>query len=69
MKRRRSSTNQARARQWAERLSKHVEEIVALHPDADPDNIRHALILLQQPPIDRLQRSLIRGRATTIFRK
>jgi hypothetical protein len=27
------------------------------------------LILLEQPPLDRLQRSLIRGRATAIFRK
>jgi hypothetical protein len=69
MKRRRSSTNQARAQRWAERLSKHVEEIVASHPDADRDNIRHTLILLQQPPLDRLQRSLIRGRATAIFRQ
>jgi hypothetical protein len=46
-----------------------VRKIVATHPHADPDNVRHTLILLEQPPLERLQRSLIRGRATAIFRK
>jgi len=43
-----------------------VEKIIAAHPDADRDNVRHTLILLEQPPLERLRRSLIRGRATAI---
>ena len=57
-------SNDAQARRWARRLSARVEKILAAHPHADPDNIRHTLILLEQPPLERLQRSLIRGRAT-----
>ena len=59
----------AKARRWAQRLSRRVEEIIAVHPTSDRDNVRHTLILLEQPPLERLQRSLIRGRATAIFRK
>jgi hypothetical protein len=58
-----------KARHWAERLSARVKEIIKHHPEADPDNVRHTLILLEKPPLERLQRSLIRGRATSIFRK
>ena len=54
---------------WARRLSVRVEKILAAHPAADRDNVRHTLILLEQPPLERLQKSLIRGRATAIFRK
>jgi hypothetical protein len=61
--------NAAKAQRWAQRLSKRVEEIVASHPNADRENIRHTLILLETPLLERLQRSLIRGRATAIFRK
>jgi hypothetical protein len=46
-----------------------VGKVLAAHPHANPDNVRHTLILLEQPPLERLQRSLIRGRATAIFRK
>jgi hypothetical protein len=67
MKRRASSRN-ASAR-WARRLSARVERVLALHPEADRDNVRHTLILLELPPLERLQRSLIRGRATAILRK
>jgi hypothetical protein len=69
MKRRVQLSNSIKARRWARRLSMRVKEIVAAHPDADPDNVRHTLILLEQPPLERLQRSLIRGRATAILRK
>jgi hypothetical protein len=69
MKRQGQLNNAVKARRWAQRLSKRVEQIVASHPGADRDNIRHTLILLEQPPLERLQRSLIRGRATAIFRK
>ena len=69
MKQRAQSQNAAQAGRWARRLSTRVEKILGVHPDADPDNVRHTLILLEQPPLERLQRSLIRGRATAIFRK
>jgi hypothetical protein len=69
MKQSASSAAAKRARRWALRLSARVEKILATHPDADRDNVRHTLILLEQPPLERLQRSLIRGRATAIFRK
>jgi hypothetical protein len=69
MKQRTQSDNTAKARRWAVRLSSRVAKVLATHPHADPDNVRHTLILLEQPPLERLQRSLIRGRATAIFRK
>jgi hypothetical protein len=59
----RAQSNQAAAVRWARRLSARDEKVVALHRD----NVRHTLILLEQPPLERLQRSLIRGRATAIF--
>jgi hypothetical protein len=68
MKQRARSKNDASARRWARRLAAQVQDILAAHPSADPDNVRHTLILLEQPPLERLQRSLIRGRATAIFR-
>ena len=59
----------AKALRWARRLDVRVGLVLAEHPKADPDNVRHTLILLEQPPWVRLHRSLIRGRATAIFRK
>jgi hypothetical protein len=59
----------ASARRWARQLCARVEKVLAAHPTADRDNVRHTLILLELPPLERLQRSLIRGRATAIFRK
>lgn len=69
MKQRVESKKIAQAKRWAVRLSARVQKVLAAHPKADPDNVRHTLILLEQPPLERLQRSLIRGRATAIFRK
>jgi hypothetical protein len=69
MKNRAQPIHAAQAGRWARRLSARVGKILAAHPHADPDNVRHTLILLEQPPLERLQRSLIRGRATAIFRK
>jgi hypothetical protein len=65
---RRAPSKTAAAR-WARRLNVRVERVLALHPEADRDNVRHTLILLEQPPLERLQRSLIRGRATAILQK
>jgi hypothetical protein len=69
MKQRAQISNPAKAKGWARRLTMRVGKVLAAHPQADPDNVRHTLILLEQPPLERLQRSLIRGRATAILRK
>ena len=69
MKRRGESRKAIQARRWAARLTARVQRVLAAHPNADPDNVRHTLILLELPPLERLQRSLIRGRAAAIFRK
>ena len=58
-----SSRQEENAQEWSRRLAEKVEAVLAVRPDADADNVRHTLILLQLPPIERLQRSLIRGRA------
>jgi len=50
------------ARRWAKRLMNSVNAVLAIRPEADPDNVRHTFILLEQPPMERLRRSLIRGR-------
>jgi hypothetical protein len=42
-------------------LLKKVDAICAKHKKADRDNIRHTLILLQEQPIVRLRRALMRG--------
>lgn len=69
MKPRAQSDNAVKAQRWVRRLYVRVRKVLMAHPQADPDNVRHTLILLEQPPLERLQRSLIRGRATAIFRK
>ncbi len=69
MRRRPSALSPEQARRWALRLTARVEQVLAAHPEADRDNVRHTLILLEQPPLERLQRSLIRGRATALRRK
>ena len=69
MKQRAPISHPAQAQRWARRLTLRVGKVLAAHPHADPDNVRHTLILLEQPPLERLQRSLIRGRTAAFFRK
>ena len=57
------SSRERKARQWAERLMESVRAVLAIRPEADPDNVRHTLILLGMPPEERLARSLLRGGA------
>jgi hypothetical protein len=61
--------NAVQANRWARRVDARVGKVLAAHPEADPDNVHHTLIPLDQPPLERLQRSLTRGGATAIFRK
>jgi hypothetical protein len=58
-----SDLKERRAIRWAQRLSAKVQAVLEAHPGADPDNVRHTLILLEKPPLERLQLSLLRGRA------
>ena len=51
---------------WARRLWEEVESVRDRAPAVDPDNVRHTLILLQEPPIERLRRSLRRGRTRAV---
>jgi hypothetical protein len=50
-------------------LLKKVDAICAKHKKADRDNIRHTLILLQEQPLERLMRALIRGRQFNLQRQ
>jgi transcriptional regulator with XRE-family HTH domain len=43
------------------RLLKRAERVRRHEPGLDPENIRHVLLLLEDRPIDRLRRSLIRA--------
>ena len=45
-----------------------VDEITRHHGEVDRDNIRHTLILLQEKPVQRLRRALLRARRIDIQR-
>lgn len=62
--RKRPTARVASAQRWGRRLAKSVANVLKKYPKGDPDNVRHTLILLELPPIERLQRSLLRGRAS-----
>lgn len=59
----------AAAIEWGKALAREVKKVLEKHPEADPDNVRHTLILLQLPPEERLRRGLIRGRAAAFYRR
>ena len=63
MNSRSNQTRERKARRWSVCLMDSVRAVLAAHPEADPDNVRHTLILLQHPPLERLRKSLTRGRA------
>lgn len=58
-----SDSRDRQAARWAQGLMETVRAVQAVRPEADPDNVRHTLILLQLPPLERLKKSLMRGRA------
>ena len=59
----------AAARRWAKKLAAEVEAVMSRYPDADPEIVRLTLISLQLSPLERLNRSLRRGRGFAAFRK
>jgi hypothetical protein len=52
-----------------QKLAGDVAAVMKRHPDADPEDVRLTLISLQSPPLERLNRSLRRGRGFAAFRK
>jgi transcriptional regulator with XRE-family HTH domain len=44
-----------------------TDKIIADHPELDRENVRHTLLLLQEEPVERLRRGLIRGQKINIF--
>ena len=61
------SPDRSAAELLAARLA-DARAIAAAHPKSAFENIWHTLALLNLPPIDRLNRSLLRGRAITVHR-
>ncbi|MFH1024184.1 MAG: hypothetical protein V1809_12460 [Planctomycetota bacterium] len=47
----------------ATRVRAEVDRIARWHPDVDRDTLRHTLVLLEEPPLERLRRALRRGQA------
>lgn len=52
---------ESRVQQRAQRLLVTLDRIMKHNKKADPDNVRHTLLLLQEKPINRLRRALLRG--------
>jgi hypothetical protein len=50
-------------------LLNKVDDIARKYKNIDPDNIRHTLLLLQEPPIERLRRALTRGQKPYIHQE
>jgi transcriptional regulator with XRE-family HTH domain len=44
------------------RLQKKLESILDTNPELSRENVWHTLLLLEEPPVKRLDRGLIRGR-------
>ena len=44
-------------------MLRRLERILDAHPEANRENVWHTLLLLDEPPIERLERGLSRGRA------
>jgi hypothetical protein len=64
----RQKTSATTAVRWAKKLAAEVGAVMALYPDADPEDVRLTLISLQSTPLARLNRSLRRGRGFAAFR-
>jgi hypothetical protein len=48
--------------QRAQHIAVEANRIARGHRGADPENVRHTLLLLEEKPIERLRRALQRGR-------
>jgi transcriptional regulator with XRE-family HTH domain len=59
---------QSRIEAEARALLTRANEIARRHRSANLDNVRHALLLLNKDPVERLRRALIRAQATDTHR-
>ena len=50
----------------AQALLRLAKKIIRNNPRASFENVWHTLMLLEEPPIERLKRSLLRGRAVDL---
>ncbi|MBI4697664.1 MAG: hypothetical protein HY786_07970 [Deltaproteobacteria bacterium] len=50
-------------------LLKKVDDIAGRYKNIDRDNIRHTLLLMREPPLERLRRALTRGQKPYIHQK
>jgi hypothetical protein len=62
-----ASISPAAAKRWGKKLTPDVATVMACHPEADAEDVRLTLISLQSPPLERLNRSLGRGRGFAAF--
>lgn len=53
----------------ARRLVEEAQRIARRHKGVDQDNVRHCLLLLQERPIERLRRALVRGRSLDLWER
>jgi transcriptional regulator with XRE-family HTH domain len=59
--------DEAPAAEWRTRaLLRRAGRILEHHPRASFENVWHTLVLLEEAPVDRLRRSLLRGRAADL---
>jgi hypothetical protein len=63
------SSLQSSRQRWGRRLAEDVDRVLTRHPQADPEDVRLTLISLKSSPLNRLNRSLRRGRGFAAFRK
>lgn len=47
-------------------LLRKVDKITGKYPDVDRENAKHTLLLLEEEPVERLRRALIRGQKPDI---
>jgi len=58
---------EAPAVEWRTRaLLRQAGRVLDHHSQASFENVWHTLVLLEEPPVDRLRRSLLRGRAVDL---
>ena len=51
----------------ADRLVAEARRIASKHPGIEFENVWHTLLVLREPPLQRLRRSLRRGRASPLW--
>jgi hypothetical protein len=65
----RPATSQAKQVARHRALQREWLAITRRYPQADPDNVWHTLLLLDEPPFQRLQRGLRRAQGKDLFAK